>query len=309
MMDKEYTARYVDLGDSHYKKAMFTTDQFMNYPMPKANEIIYLDDYNIRKRLSDLLPRICPDDTNAEGVLIRGDIFVAGTIPSPNIEMHWGSSKIRTLILDKEIIINDIKEAKDEKTLILIGKIEITTSTDKGSQKLEIPLRMHPNLIFEWFPVIRVSNTIFNASDEVLKVLAINTCKVRDMVFASYYGIQLALLNPVIAERFHRETVPYEDKTSINKRGNKKKPPKRYVKRITIDDLSDIEFSREKKAHHIKEPFWWVSGHWREYKSGKKIFIKGYWKGILRDAAEDIQSTPREREIVFEENDGKPYYK
>ena len=307
-MDKEYAARYVDLNDDLYKQAIFTTESLITDPIPKATEVINLDDINVRKRLNALIPRDHTDEINHNSVIIRGDIFVAGTVPSPNIEMHWGGSKARIFILDKDTIINSIKEY-DDKNPFVIGKVEVHTPTDKGIQKIEMALIMFTNLMLEWSPIIKVSNAIFNASDEALRILALEACKVRDLFFASYYGIQLALLNPVIAERFHRETVPYEDKTAVNKRGNKKKPPKRYVKRITIDDISDIEISREKKAHHIKEPFWWVTGHWREYKSGKRIFIKGYWKGILRDAAEDIQSTPREREIVFEENDGKPYYK
>ena len=312
MMDKHNNIKriQINMNDSMYAQAIFTTDQIISYPMPKANEIIDISDITMRVRLNSLIPKDCVGD-RPDLVMIRGDIFVAGTVPSPNIELCYGDTRARILILDKDVIMNIIKENKNEDRPFYIGKVEIITptDTDKGPQKIEIALSMFSNLVLEWSPIIRVSNVIFNASDDVLQILAVEACKIRDLFFSAYYGIQIALLNPVIAERFHRETIPYEDKTPISRKGNKKKPPKRYVKRITIDDLSDIEFSREKKAHHIKEPFWWVSGHWREYKSGKKIFIKGYWKGILRDAAEDIQSTPREREIVFEENDGKPYYK
>ena len=102
------------------------------------------------------------------------------------------------------------------------------------------------------------------------------------------------LLNPVIAYRCKRETIPDPNvKSNKNKKG-----PKKYVKKLIIGDLSDMEFG-EKKSKHIKEPFWWVTGHWREYKSGKKIFIEGYWKGPFRKYG--IANTePREREMVFE---------
>jgi hypothetical protein len=49
---------------------------------------------------------------------------------------------------------------------------------------------------------------------------------------------------------------------------------------------------------------WYVTGHWREYKkTGKRIFIQGYWKGALRDmkstAFQNLE--PRERELVTSE--------
>jgi hypothetical protein len=39
---------------------------------------------------------------------------------------------------------------------------------------------------------------------------------------------------------------------------------------------------------------WWVIGHWREYKNGKRVFIKGYWKGPGRYS----KISPQERERI-----------
>jgi len=47
-----------------------------------------------------------------------------------------------------------------------------------------------------------------------------------------------------------------------------------------------------------------VTGHWREYQSGKKVFIKGYWKGALRNTPPtDIKS--RNRELIINESEVK----
>ena len=55
-------------------------------------------------------------------------------------------------------------------------------------------------------------------------------------------------------------------------------------------------------------PLWYVIGHWRTYSSGKKIFIKGYWKGPERnrldgaklehETIQTINSIVRERKVL-----------
>ena len=65
---------------------------------------------------------------------------------------------------------------------------------------------------------------------------------------------------------------------------------------------------RIKKIFTRKTQCWYVTGHWRNQatKDGhRKIFIQGYWKGISRDTK---TADPRERELVVEENEGKPYF-
>ena len=50
---------------------------------------------------------------------------------------------------------------------------------------------------------------------------------------------------------------------------------------------------------------WYVAGHWRTYKDGRKIFIKPHWKGPLRDSKNKIGIETRERVIPIEEkNEG-----
>lgn len=111
-----------------------------------------------------------------------------------------------------------------------------------------------------------------------------------------WYAVQVHLLNPLSQEYIHRETVPDTTKKSKGK-GSKKKPPKKYIKRILIDTdkMSELGVGAPKK-HNIKCPVWWVIGHWRTYKSGKHVWINGYWKGVLRDLqAFDVEA--REREV------------
>jgi hypothetical protein len=66
----------------------------------------------------------------------------------------------------------------------------------------------------------------------------------------------------------------------------------------------DIDKAFEKRGFIRRSMIWYVTGHWREYKkTGKRIFIQGYWKGALRDmkstAFQNLE--PRERELVTSE--------
>ena len=275
---------------------MLTTDCLFSGDTPKVKEVI-----NLTKQTQDKLIEIVPKEyTNDSGTasIIRGDIIVAGTLPSPDIEMihNNGISRGRIHVLDKEDILAELKNSDDDKPFVIgIMEAEIDVA---GTTKFQIALRMFPNLILDWTPIVKVPKKMYDLEDEYLIPIIESLCQLRDLYFLSWYGIQIALLNPVIKLRFKQETIPYEN-DSKKKTKSAKKAPKRYVKSITIGDISDLEFAPTKGHHQIKEPFWWVSGHWRNYKNGKRIFIQGYWKGVLREVAEEKANEPREREIVL----------
>jgi hypothetical protein len=115
-----------------------------------------------------------------------------------------------------------------------------------------------------------------------------------------WYGIQVSLLNPVIKEGFHRETQLVEKPTTVPNKKNMKKPPIRYKKVVYLTDDFINSDERIKRIFTRKTQCWYVTGHWREYKSGKKIFIQGYWKGISRDTK---TADPRERELILNQKE------
>ena len=304
--DTPVDVRYVNLNNE-YGSAIITTSEMYSGSIPRVKETIVITEEK-RDKLISIIPAeksTVKEKDYCEGFIIRGDIIVAGTIPSPDIEMVLDFPNMkdvsgRIIILPKEDILEMMRSAlSSDENPIPVGFLEINI---QHLVKVTVMIKMLDNLIFDWVPIIKVPQRIRNMSDEgLLRESLEEICKIRDTFFLCWYGIQIALLNPVLEERFHRETVPYEDN---KKRTNKKKSPKRYVKKITIDDISDLTFAKEKGHHQIKEPFWWVTGHWRNQKiknGHKRIFIQGYWKGILREVAEEKNQEPREREIVFEE--------
>jgi len=78
----------------------------------------------------------------------------------------------------------------------------------------------------------------------------------------------------------------------------------KYVRHKII--MADIETkldeviygNNENRSYTRKCGSWYVVGHWRTYKTGKKIFIQPYWKGPLREFRRS--NSDRIREIVEE---------
>lgn len=96
-----------------------------------------------------------------------------------------------------------------------------------------------------------------------------------------WYRIQVLLLHPRV-EVFERKAVLQKlkgkDKITASNNGRKVKYIKHYY--ITPEDI-DLMINGDR--HYKRKCLsWYVIGHYREYKNGKKIFIQGYWKGELR---------------------------
>lgn len=117
-------------------------------------------------------------------------------------------------------------------------------------------------------------------------------------LMATWYGIQIALLHPIVKEVFQSPKTVIDETAERKTKKNGKKRPLRYIKRhiINADDFTEkLHGNRSFQRHTL---VWYVIGHWRAYSNGKKVFIKPYWKGALRDTK---SANAREREIVLEE--------
>jgi hypothetical protein len=105
-------------------------------------------------------------------------------------------------------------------------------------------------------------------------------------IMGTWYGIQIALLHPQIKDCFRRggkEKVKYSGK---RKDGNVVRITE-YIKRkyLGTEDFQKAAGDKKYTRHCLA---WYVCGHWRNYKDGRKKFIQGYWKGLLRDARQNF---------------------
>lgn len=110
----------------------------------------------------------------------------------------------------------------------------------------------------------------------------------------TWYGIQVALLHPTVKDVFRNPTtVPVY--TSGSRQGKGRRVV-RYIRKhvINAEGLRAASCTgREYERHTL---VWYVIGHWRNYGSGKRVFIQPYWKGALRNLKMSLDG--RDREIV-----------
>lgn len=108
-----------------------------------------------------------------------------------------------------------------------------------------------------------------------------------------YLGVQmLSLERP---EVLAAETVREEYSGTVKKKGRYKRVRKaRFVKVIHVTSIA-----APRGSHNITCPCWGVAGHWRNYKSGKRVWIEPYRKG--RERRNPAAYKPKEYELPKED--------
>ena len=276
--------------------------------------------YEFGNKLMDICDK---SNTHISEADIPSDILFAKTVPMPDFNIEILESKqsktihptIRVALLDDYQSSVDLIDPNDSTIFTCLGVVMFTYKKPINTS------------LYVLFGVIPNSEEIFmmnqiclygcsSAIDYQNKMRKFGSLLFSEdqmnglarSILKMWYGIQVSLLNPVIKEGFHRETQLVEKPTITPNKKNTKKPPIRYKKVVYLTDDFINSDEQIKRIFTRKTQCWYVTGHWRNQatKDGhKKIFIQGYWKGISRDTK---TTDPREREIVFEENDGKPYF-
>lgn len=122
--------------------------------------------------------------------------------------------------------------------------------------------------------------------DEIEKDLV-----VIGVLMSIWYRIQVSLLHPTIKEVFRHSGI-MSDKDREESKDYKKRPL--YYQKVKT--INQREFDEAVKRNIVRKTLiWYVIGHWRNYKDGRRIFIQPYWKGALRETK--MTETPRERVI------------
>lgn len=232
------------------------------------------------------------------------DLFLKNEFPTPDILIQF--SYLDILIDDlfqfkpcimkcddeynNNLILGYLKSTTIDKPLDIKYKFEIPIYYDVSKNKFTLHKIKFPDRLF----------TLYDLHDEIKNEIVIvmikDILKVSIDMLLCWLSIQTILLDPVIKPRIKEQRC---DISNIIKSNNKrKKQPKKYVKRITIGDISDIlAEAKEKRGYNIKEDKWYVVGHYRNYKSGKRTWVNGYWKGKHKNDAMNIE--PRERKLVL----------
>lgn len=212
---------------------------------------------------------------------IPADLFFAKTIP----------------LLDCEISVSDENATIKYRVVVFDDYADIIERSTASPACVGVLILNKPFETDIYFPLLVIDGCEFLAVDERAFVLSREaTREIFLDTMATWYGIQIALLHPAIKEVFlHPSTANNKE---MKRRERNEKRHVKYVKKhiVNIDDLIRCA----EKTKRIKKCLaWYVIGHWRHYKDGKKIFVKPYWKGALRELKGNAGEDARERDIDF----------
>lgn len=242
-----------------------------------------------------------PIKKNHEGKLgIPTDLFLCGTVPLMDCKITVDERDVdeNGAIISFRVKIFEDYETRlaqcEEGAVATVGAIE-TYANDTGVVTC-LGVGREGNIMGfldsvhrcgkQWKPV---SNIVELSVAQQLVFLCLET----------WYGIQIALLHPVVKEVFRAPRMVVE-KTNTTKKSSQRKQKVKYVKEYVLnqEELDKLIYGERtaKQAITRHALLWYVIGHWRTYANGKKVFVQPYWKGALR--ATRLTET-REREIII----------
>ena len=264
------------------------------------SDVIYLT-RKTDKMLTDLWSIPQRESRGTNECYIPSDLFHTHTIP----------------LMDCKIIVDETKDVADGAITEARVKIypeytELLKSAPDGTSVMvgvvqyivpdgyvALPIIMSPDREELGFTVIGYIN---KHGKTLLTEKASTATQIMWLCLATWYGIQIALLHPVVRDIFNnpgRSVVEKEKTKKPKSKKNRKPTPVKYVKRhfINSTEFEKLVYGESgSKPYKRKALIWYVIGHWRTYKNGKRVFVQPHWKGALRDTK---LTQSREREIVL----------
>ena len=190
------------------------------------------------------------------------DIFLNNTIPLKDCIIRYEELELSTTRIsvceDSAYLIRDFEYEKNHMTMVQsilvnegedfvsLGPFEITNCPEKIASKV-------------------MAMPDFLEMEQKLNIASLKT----------WYGIQISLLNPILKEGISEgRKVKYDGaccgKKKVLRNGKRKT---HYVKRHIIKKFDIIDILSKNKTFERKTFCWYVIGHWRTNKNGKKSFV------------------------------------
>lgn len=249
-------------------------------------DIVEADGIIENKNLSDMINQLCGE---MQGV--PNDLWFANTLPLPDMTFYVDNTKVDIHIKEKS---QSTFNAHYD-IFYMIGWLKICDIYNKDRVYDFYGLFIHPGS-----KIIDV----FQSSHEYHKNLNDFYNENRDAfgiaLLEVWYAIQILLLHPRSVEvkrKATKQRLHGKEKIISSNSSRKVKYIRHYT--ITKDDVNYILDGDTEHTYNRKCLSWYVIGHWRKYKSGKKIFINGYWKGALRETKRSYDERNRTVEEVI----------
>ncbi len=260
-------------------------------------------DFRNSNKLSENLPsdRIIIDNTiinkieniwnkDRKNLSAPCDLINAEILPAPDIEIQLDKTIYRVRI---DTSVDDFgTEVTFDNRRKHIGFIQ--------THSLEIDKDLTVEISEDISGLICMEGTVFlNPNNKKMESIDyFELCQMTSNIMRIWYGLQLLMLHPKIKYVFTHPKM--QTFFNIYSRKENKKHRKTYsIKTIKITNtMLDIPSENTGNEHRTYQcPLWWVIGH-KRVKCGKVEWVRGYWKGELKDLGKPQEYEIRERIIV-----------
>ena len=211
------------------------------------------------------------DPYNYHHIRVPSDLIATATVPLPDFVLSFNKfeTTIHTDLDDCVVVMNNS-----------IGLMVMKPKENDDGWEMAIPKESLSSDLWE-LPENKADLNLF-----------------AGLLLEIWYGVQIALLHPQLKTVFEH---PSKEKvyTRVGT-GKDRKRITKYVRKhyITAEDIDMALCVNEHKVFARRTMAWYVIGHWRQYKNGTRKFIKGYWKGPLRETKRNTDGG-RIRELVL----------
>lgn len=235
-----------------------------------------------------------PPDYKSRGT--PADLVFSKTIPITDMIFHFKefafeedespvSATFRVFLYNNWKEIADMVRTKAD-TLAVIGGIipKFSWSNSKKKKKRKESCVAFPICIASEADFLLAFNMAYkNVPREAVRIFSIKDIHMwNTLILNTFYGVQLALLNP-ITEKVIAKQKEHPISTRTFTIGKKQKERKIvYVKKYYIHEGDITRAIDDYRTHNMRCPLYYVIGHKRHLRSGKVIWINGYWKGPER---------------------------
>lgn len=277
-------------------------DMFKELVQSSPPDVIYLNRKS-DKMLMDLWSVPKKKSTGKEQVILPSDIFNVGTIP----------------LLDCKIVIDE-RDEYPENGGIIEFRVKVLTEYQDYLNNAALETNCAALVgIFQvycpggWIAIplcckpltdgIAFHNEmgVYKNGKLTMALLDIGIAQGCFECMSTWYGVQIALLHPVVQNVFRNPKCDVmKDTNRVSSKSSKRKPKVKYIKKhiINEDELKQMIYGERNssKSYNRKALIWYVIGHWRTCANGKRVFVRPCWKGALRDT-KIVES--REREVLI----------
>jgi len=198
----------------------------------------------------------------------------------------------------QDLITRCVAEELDSE-FVEVGAIEIYSPDNDYEQILPIIVAKGQNVIGPPNVTIIKDSEVSQSTSSAI----IGNEKLFISCLETWYGIQIALLHPVVKGIFRNPSTDIEKPAVTANKKKRKNNKVRYIKKyiINADELDTLIYGEEQERKFKRTALIWpVVGHWRELPNEKSVFVKPYFKGALRETK--MVDKPRHREIAQLDN-------